>query len=63
MDGFVPKDNTVDLSKVERRHWDESWTAEESKKALEEHSMLTWGPSGAIKDLPLMVSFNLPHPT
>jgi len=54
--GFVPKDNSVDLQAVTRKHWDsEAWPAEESKAALNAHAMLTWSPGAVIKGLPLMV--------
>lgn len=54
-EGFVPRDNTVDLTKVSKRHWDESWSPSDSADAIRKNSMATWAPGQVLDALPMMV--------
>ena len=55
LDTFEPKDNSTPLSAVSKRHWEASWTPEEVKEGVANHSMATWTPGNAIKGAPMMV--------
>jgi len=39
---------------VSAAHWAESWSVDEIRSRSAEHVMATWGPSSAVKDLPII---------
>jgi len=44
----------LDLSGPLAKHWDESWSEADLRKAGDDHVVATWGPTKAVKGLPLI---------
>lgn len=51
---LAKKDNQLDISKINPAHWNDMWDDDRIEKARAAHVVATWGPTSAIKNVPLL---------